>query len=301
MSDLSDFPVACWALALCWKDLPVAVNAAPSSPPLSHRFEDRCRGTGVTCLVDLVNLPPARSVKSLFKPVPRTQDVVSSVWPNLDALHSGIGATEGVAGLLDEIAEREHVLFWMPRQSLPTLADVEKRLARFQVLGANRYLGGLRQVPAMPPEPAEELAHPQIGAMRRHEERLRSDRRYAELQYDRRVFWALSNTENGDVQPGLEFRYHEEDGFVWAFYEGEGVHIGTLVARKDDYGRIRMAYHHLNPADEAREGQCFSYPELLPGGRLRMHEFWQWTSGDRSAGTSQIEECEGIALPPRVS
>jgi hypothetical protein len=37
-------------------------------------------------------------------------------------------------------------------------------------------------------------------------------------------------------------------------------------------------------------GKCFSKPEILTNGKIRLHETWQWTSGDLSTGTSIIEE-----------
>jgi hypothetical protein len=37
-------------------------------------------------------------------------------------------------------------------------------------------------------------------------------------------------------------------------------------------------------------GTCISTPEILPDGRLRLHESWRWTSGDGSSGESAIEE-----------
>jgi len=37
-------------------------------------------------------------------------------------------------------------------------------------------------------------------------------------------------------------------------------------------------------------GVCRSTPELLPDGRIRLHEKWQWTCGDRASGESIIEE-----------
>jgi hypothetical protein len=37
-------------------------------------------------------------------------------------------------------------------------------------------------------------------------------------------------------------------------------------------------------------GICRSTPEILPDGRIRLHEKWQWTSGDRSSGESIVEE-----------
>jgi hypothetical protein len=37
-------------------------------------------------------------------------------------------------------------------------------------------------------------------------------------------------------------------------------------------------------------GICFSTPEILENGKIRLHESWEWTSGDQSKGTSIIEE-----------
>jgi hypothetical protein len=51
-----------------------------------------------------------------------------------------------------------------------------------------------------------------------------------------------------------------------------------------------MRYQHVNKQNELMTGRCHSVPERLPDGRLRMHESWQWTSGDNSSGESVIEE-----------
>jgi hypothetical protein len=37
-------------------------------------------------------------------------------------------------------------------------------------------------------------------------------------------------------------------------------------------------------------GKCFSKPEIIDDGRIRLHEKWQWTSGDFSQGESIVEE-----------
>ena len=37
-------------------------------------------------------------------------------------------------------------------------------------------------------------------------------------------------------------------------------------------------------------GICKSVPEILPNGKLRLHEAWQWTCRDHSRGTSVLEE-----------
>jgi len=72
--------------------------------------------------------------------------------------------------------------------------------------------------------------------------------------------------------------------------EGGQIQFGTLVATVKDDGALDMRYHHVNRDGELMTGNCRSTPELLPDGRLRLHESWQWTSGDGSRGESIIEE-----------
>lgn len=291
-----------FSLALCFLDNPVLVNQAPDELPLSHRVEDRCRAANVTCLVDVRNLPPDRSMRSLFRPVPRMQDLVTTVWPDGETLRRVLGGAESDSEpLFPALSALPHVLYWVPRFSVPALADVEKRIARKEALGTSSLLGDLARWPEPPPGPTSTIDHPASEAMAQHEKRLLADVRLGELQYDRRVFTAASNTANGDVKPGLEFHYHEEGDLVWAFYEGAGVELGMLVAVKDQHGRLRMAYQHLADTDQVRAGTCFSYPEILADGYLRMHEYWRWSSGDGSAGESQLREKQGVTIERRVS
>jgi hypothetical protein len=51
-----------------------------------------------------------------------------------------------------------------------------------------------------------------------------------------------------------------------------------------------MRYHQVNNKGELMTGTCQSIPEILPNGKIRLHERWEWTSGDKSLGTSVIEE-----------
>jgi hypothetical protein len=55
-------------------------------------------------------------------------------------------------------------------------------------------------------------------------------------------------------------------------------------------GIIHMNYHQVNANGEIRTGICTSTPEQLDNGKIRLHESWQWTSGDGSAGQSILEE-----------
>ncbi|MBI1764126.1 MAG: n-acetylglutamate synthase [Acidobacteria bacterium] len=110
------------------------------------------------------------------------------------------------------------------------------------------------------------------------------------LNYDNRRFTSVRNSANGEVSAATVFEYHQSGALVWATYSGGSIVYGTLIAKIDERDYLDMRYQHLNTAGELRTGRCHSRPEVLPDGRLQLHEQWQWTSGDGSAGTSVIEE-----------
>lgn len=110
------------------------------------------------------------------------------------------------------------------------------------------------------------------------------------INYDKRKFVPVTNTENGEVSGATVFHYHQQEDVVWATYAGGGVRWGTLVARVDEESCLDMRYSHVNDAGELMTGRCRSVPEVLTDGRLRLHETWQWTSGDESRGESVVEE-----------
>ena len=55
-------------------------------------------------------------------------------------------------------------------------------------------------------------------------------------------------------------------------------------------GRIDMRYQHINKEGELMTGNCISAPEILPDGRIRLKEKWQWIGGNCSEGESVVEE-----------
>ncbi len=116
------------------------------------------------------------------------------------------------------------------------------------------------------------------------------------VSYHDRVFQPVQNSANGEVEAGTRFHYRQAGAVVWATYSGGGIQFGTLVATVDAAGVLDMRYSHVNQAGALMTGRCRSTPEVLPDGRLRLHEAWQWTSGDHSAGQSIVEEVR----PPAV-
>ena len=113
--------------------------------------------------------------------------------------------------------------------------------------------------------------------------------------YHNRIFASVSNSANGEVDATTRFHYRQEgdvangNAIVWATYQGGGVAVGTLVAKVASDGSLDMRYSHVNRNGELMTGTCQSTPEILPDGRLRLHERWRWTSGDGSQGESIIE------------
>ncbi|TCP93547.1 hypothetical protein [Serpentinicella alkaliphila] len=65
---------------------------------------------------------------------------------------------------------------------------------------------------------------------------------------------------------------------------------GSLIAIVKEDGCLEMRYHHINEKNEFMTGICYSKPEILQSGKLRLFEEWQWTCKDNSKGTSIIEE-----------
>ena len=110
------------------------------------------------------------------------------------------------------------------------------------------------------------------------------------IQYDGRRFAPVDAHENGDADTRTRFDYRQSGDVVWATYRGGSVQMGTLVATVDARGSLDMRYNHVDTAGELRTGTCLSIPEVLPDGRLRLHETWQWTNGDGTSGTSTLEE-----------
>ena len=110
------------------------------------------------------------------------------------------------------------------------------------------------------------------------------------INYNDRTFGSISNSESGEVGTDTVFRYHQEGAVVWAEYQGGEIARGQLIAVCAEDAVLDMRYQHINARGELMTGTCRSTPELLPDGRLRLYEKWQWTSGDGSAGESVIEE-----------
>ncbi len=111
-----------------------------------------------------------------------------------------------------------------------------------------------------------------------------------QVNYNNRVFTVMANSENGETSSETRFHYQQEGNVLTAIYSGGQIISGHLIGLVDEAGNIDMRYHQVNQQGELMTGICTSKPELLANGKIRLHETWQWTSGDGSQGISIIEE-----------
>ena len=110
------------------------------------------------------------------------------------------------------------------------------------------------------------------------------------MNYNDKKFRPISNSENGETSNETLFHYKQVENILTAEYSGGKIKYGHLIGLVDGAGNIEMRYHQVNEKGELMTGTCQSTPEILPNGKIRLHERWEWTSGDKSKGTSIIEE-----------
>ncbi|MNE35170.1 hypothetical protein D3C87_1095550 [compost metagenome] len=110
------------------------------------------------------------------------------------------------------------------------------------------------------------------------------------INYNNKIFKPITNSENGETSTETAFLYKQKENILTAEYSGGKIIKGHLIGLVDNQGNIEMRYHQVNEKGELMTGICHSKPEILENGKIRLHETWQWTSGDQSKGNSILEE-----------
>lgn len=110
------------------------------------------------------------------------------------------------------------------------------------------------------------------------------------MNYDKKRFRPIQNTENGETSEETIFEYRQIGNILTSEYQGGQIRKGQLIGLVNEDGTIEMRYHQVNIRGELMTGICFSKPEIMDNGAIRLHETWQWTSEDKSRGTSILEE-----------
>ncbi|MFF3321880.1 hypothetical protein [Streptomyces sp. NPDC002889] len=106
------------------------------------------------------------------------------------------------------------------------------------------------------------------------------------------VLAPVAGQSPGQVGTRTRFTYHEEQGRIWAEYEGGDVVHGRLVGTREG-DRLDFRYVQLKTDGGTSSGHCVSTVLELADGRVRLEESWEWESQEGS-GTSAVEQ-----VPPR--
>ena len=110
------------------------------------------------------------------------------------------------------------------------------------------------------------------------------------INYNGKIFYPKSNTENGEVDEETIFHYFQENDLFWAEYSGGDVLKGHMIGTMAENGELDFHYHHLNKDGQVRIGKCHSIPHILENGKILLQEKWQWLNGDLSGGESVVVE-----------
>ena len=110
------------------------------------------------------------------------------------------------------------------------------------------------------------------------------------IDYNNKRFIPISSTGNSEVTSDTIFIYRQKGNVLTSTYKGETIIEGHLIGLVSTNGVINMRYHQINKNGELMTGTCISKPKVGSDGKITLYESWQWTSGDKSEGTSILKE-----------
>jgi hypothetical protein len=110
------------------------------------------------------------------------------------------------------------------------------------------------------------------------------------VNYHGRQFAGIENSAGGEVSGQTVFHYEQDGSVLKARYSGGEVVSGVLIGKVYANGDLEFRYNHVNEDWSLRGGKCYSVPEVLEDGRIRLHEQWQWQDESSEKGTSIVEE-----------
>ena len=111
-----------------------------------------------------------------------------------------------------------------------------------------------------------------------------------EIYLNNKTFKAKSNSANGEVDDSTRFYYRQEEKIIWATYHGGQIKHGTLNGIFTSENQLEFHYTHVSLTGKLQTGRCITDIKIVDNQKLELHEKWQWTSGDKSEGSSVLVE-----------
>jgi hypothetical protein len=105
------------------------------------------------------------------------------------------------------------------------------------------------------------------------------------ISYEGRRFRAVTGAEDAPIA-----RYRQQGDLVWAEFAGHDARRGSLAGVCAPDGTLDFAYCMVLDSGAVISGHCTSTPEMLAGGRIRLHEKWERFGRHAAVGESTLEE-----------
>jgi hypothetical protein len=118
------------------------------------------------------------------------------------------------------------------------------------------------------------------------------------MNYNGNMFRGRSSSDNGEVSAMTEFHCGQTATLLTGTCSGGDIASGQLLGVVNADDSLDFHYYHLNTEGVLMAGKCHSTPTLGEDGLLVMHEQWQWLTGDRSSGESEVEEISPKEIAP---
>jgi hypothetical protein len=115
----------------------------------------------------------------------------------------------------------------------------------------------------------------------------RAGRASSSPSLDGRRFRALTSSSRGQLSGETEFAFSQDGPILQARYGG-AIRLGFLLGLAAG-DTIEFRYVRVDSDGSISSGHSVDTIEVLPDGRLRLHERWEWESRDGN-GTSVLAE-----------
>ncbi|WP_433360879.1 hypothetical protein [Streptosporangium sp. CA-115845] len=86
--------------------------------------------------------------------------------------------------------------------------------------------------------------------------------------------------------------YRQDGDLLWGEFSGGHARRGTLTGLCAPDGTLDFAYTMVLDNGAVVSGHCRSTPELLPDGRVLLHETWERYGSHADSGVSLLEEID---------
>ncbi|MGW4423883.1 hypothetical protein [Streptosporangium sp. NPDC004631] len=107
------------------------------------------------------------------------------------------------------------------------------------------------------------------------------------IDYDGRRFTSAGVPAGEEYPTAL---YRQDGNLLWGEFSGGHARRGTLTGVCAPDGTLDFAYCMVLDTGAIVSGHCRSTPEVLPDGRILLHETWERYGEHAEVGVSLLEE-----------